>query len=356
MITDFKKLSLLGQSKLSIEELCEYKRKERQYLAFSDKKLKGVNIRKIIHPGINIAIMSRRIKLNQTLTTIGKVPKNPEKRPIIFSITHTGKYDIEIVNEAIKKSYYLLSDDEEFMYRTVDGYFTEINGVIYVDSDYKEDMAAAKIICEKALMQGANIMWFPEGIWNLSENLLILPLKYGIIDSAVKTNALILPIAIDQREKDFYVNIGKFIYPENLPIKDVNDKEGMILAASILRDQMATLKYELWTIHPTESRSLISKDYYEQFVDERIAEWPYFTREALEKRIFKVPGVVSFEDVLAEPLERMRREKEEEKERLYSIYEILESNNSLSYEEAEELYENNMRQKEQKRLLKTTKN
>ena len=244
MEKEFKKLTIVEQKKLTMEELCVYKRKERQYLAYSDKKLKGVNIRKAIHPIINFLIKGRRIKLHQTLTTIGKVPKNPEKRPIIFAVTHTGKYDIEIVNEAIKKSYYLLSDDEEYMYRTVDGYFTEANGVVYVDSDYHDDMAAAKIICEKALSQGANVMWYPEGIWNLSPNLLILPLKYGIIDSAIKTNALILPVAIDQKENDFYVNIGQFIYPEDLPVKDSNDKKGKILSATILRDQMATLKWE----------------------------------------------------------------------------------------------------------------
>ena len=355
MEINFEKLSLLEKRKLTIEELCEYKRNERQFLAYSDQKLKGVNIRKTIHPIINVLIKGRRIRLHQTLTTTGCVPKNPEKRPIIFAVTHTGKYDIEIVNEAIKKSYYLLSDDEEYMYRTVDGYFTEANGVIYVDSDYYEDMAAAKIICEKALSQGANIMWFPEGIWNLSPNLLVLPFKYGIIDSALKTNALILPVAIDQRKDDFYVNIGQFIYPEKLPIKGLDDKEGKIVSATILRDQMATLKWELWEKHPIESRSHIPNDYYEKFIDARIAEWPYFTREVIEGRIFKVPGVVSFEDVLAEPHLRMRREQELEKEKISAIFSFMEQDISLSYEDAEKMYADSQKNKKQKTLCKTFK-
>ena len=106
----FKKLSLFEQKKLSMDELCTYKRAERKAFSESEKKLKGVTFRKIIHPVINVLIKQRRLHLGQTLTVHGEVPKQKgKKRPIIFAITHTGKYDIEIVNEAIKKSYYLLS-------------------------------------------------------------------------------------------------------------------------------------------------------------------------------------------------------------------------------------------------------
>ena len=34
-------------------------------------------------------------------------------RPVIFAVTHIGKFDIEVVSEAIKEHYYLLSGDFE---------------------------------------------------------------------------------------------------------------------------------------------------------------------------------------------------------------------------------------------------
>ena len=335
MENEFKKISLLDQRKLSMEELCKYKRAERKAFSESDKKLKGVTFRKVIHPIINFLIKQRRLQLNQTLTVWGEVPKQVgKKRPIIFAITHTGKYDIEIVNEAIKKSYYLLSDDEEYMYRTVDGYFTAVNGCIYVDNDYHEDTISAKKIIDKALMQGANVMWYPESIWNLSPNELILPFKFGVIDSAIRTNALILPIAIDQQDKDFYVNIGEYIYPEDLPVKSLDDKEGKIKAATLLRDKMATLKWDLFAQQDVTKRETIPEDFYEKFVDEKIAEWPYLTRQTIEKRVFKPPYVTTIEDVYSEPLIRKHSEEDLENRRFSKVYELLEQYEQMNYDEA----------------------
>ena len=335
MSKEFKRLTIVEKSKLNMDELCEYERDRRDYLANNNKKLKGVVFRKIVHPVINAAIKSRRLKLKQTLTVYNEVKK--VNRPIIFSVTHTGKYDIEIVNEAIKKSYYLLSDDEEYMYRTVDGYFTIVNGVIYVDSDFKNDMLNAKKISKKVLNQNGNIMWYPEGIWNLSPNSLILPCRYGIIETAVETNALILPIAIDQKGNDFYVNIGEYIYPEEFNLKGLDDKEGKINGINLLRDKMATLKWEIWEKQGVVSRDTIPFGYQEKYVREKIAEWPYLSEQAIEKRIYHPTNMTNIEDVLSEPIIRNKKELESEKEKLYQIATLLEKDSNLSYEEAERI-------------------
>lgn len=293
---NFKKLNAIQRSKLSIEELCEYYRNLRKYVLENNDKIKGVKFHDFVHPVINFLIKGRRIVNGQKLTVYNKVDKN-EKGPIIFAVTHTGKYDIEIVNEAIKKSYYLLSDDEEYMYRTIDGYVTDLNGVVYVDSDYPEDQLVAKETSIKLMKQGANIMWYPEGIWNLSPNELVLPCKYGIIDAALEAQATIIPIALDQRDKDFYVNIGKPISYDELGVTNKEDKTQMINAINNLRDELATLKYDIWAKFPTESRSEIPDDYYDKFIDEKIAEWPFFTKEVIEKRIYKPKNIISEEEV-----------------------------------------------------------
>ena len=312
MEIDFKKLTFLEQRKLTIEELCEYKRNLRLYQLMNNEEIKGIKFREYTHPIINFLIKARRILNFQTLTVYDKKNKQKmikdQKRPIIFAITHTGKYDIEIVNEAIKKSYYLLSDDEEYMYRTVDGFITDWNGVIYVDSDYDKatpenpipDTQVALETSIKTIKAGANEMWYPESIWNLSPNLLVLHCKYGIINAALEANAVILPIALDQRgekDKDFYVNIGEFIYPEDLKAKYANDKNGNIEAINDLRDILATLKWEIWERFPVESRSKFGPNYYEEFLAKKIAEWPYFTIDAIRKREYCPPNIVTEEEV-----------------------------------------------------------
>ena len=308
---EFRKKTFLEQKKLTIQELCEYKRLLRRHQLLNDEKIKGIKFREYTHPIINFLIKGRRILNNQTLTIYDKKNKQKmikeQKRPIIFAVTHTGKYDIEIVNEAIKKAYYLLSDDEEYMYRTIDGFITDWNGVIYVDSDYDKvtsdnpisDTQVALETSIKVLKDGANIMWYPESIWNLSPNSLVLRCKYGIIKAAIESNAVILPIALDQRgeyDKDFYVNIGEFIYPENLKIKYGNDKNGMIAAVNDLRDVLATLKWEIWESFEIESRKKIESDYYEKFIEKKISEWPFFTIEAIRKREYCPSSIVTEEE------------------------------------------------------------
>lgn len=82
-------------------------------------------------------------------------------------------------------------------------------------------------------------MYFPEGTWNLSPNLPVLPFFRGIIDVALGSDALIIPVAIEQYENRFITKIGRnfdvFCYGE----------ERKAEALSELRNQMAELKWEI---------------------------------------------------------------------------------------------------------------
>ena len=127
----------------------------------------------------------------------------------IFAITHMGKYDIEIVSEAIKEHYYLLSGDYGHLRGTIDAAFLALNGVFYFNEKVKEDR---KAVCDKMidhLKQGGNLMYFPEGTWNLSPNLPVLPCYLGIIDIARAEEATIVPVAAEQYGKHFVINIGE---------------------------------------------------------------------------------------------------------------------------------------------------
>lgn len=97
------------------------------------------------------------------------------------------------------------------------------------------------------LQQGGNLMYFPEGTWNLSPNLPVLPCYWGIVGVAQKGNAVIVPIAAEQYRKHFIINIG-----ENFDMSKYGiDKT---LAISELRDALATLKWEIWENQPIRHR------------------------------------------------------------------------------------------------------
>lgn len=347
-VINFKELSRAEKNKLSMDELCAYYRRQRKHAVVTNQEIEGIEAKRKFHPLITGAMLVRRLSNGQSLkvfkngaspiesirtqaekilnrNTIPKsdvIPKDTT-RPVIFSITHTGKYDIEIVNEAIKSAYYLLSDDEEYMHRTIDGFFTEKNGVVYVDNDYPEDAHIAKETNKKILQKGGYIMWYPERIWNLSPNQMILYCKTGIIETAYETDALILPIGIDQKGKDFLINIGDFVDPRDFETENgILTKQNKINEIDRLRDKMANLKYQLWEKdpvkfddiiaeylekYPNAERSQITEDYYERFVEERIAEWPFITKEDIDKMVFKPKNIVTEEEVFA-PIKNIKQD------------------------------------------------
>lgn len=54
--------------------------------------------------------------------------------------------------------------------------------MIFVDRKDKEDLAASKLAMTAYLRKGRSIIMFPEGTWNLTENQLMLPMKWGVVD------------------------------------------------------------------------------------------------------------------------------------------------------------------------------
>lgn len=224
---------------------------------------------------------------------------NREKtnRPIIFAVTHVGKFDIEVVSEAIKEHYYLLSGDYEHIQGIIDAPFLQLNGVIYFNEKIKEDRASVTQRMVKHLSSSGNLMYFPEGTWNISPNLPVLPCYWGIVQIAQLSNAIIVPIAAEQYGKHFKINIGKNFDMQSFG-SDTDEKNRAI---NTLRDTLATLKWEIWETEPQLKRKEIVGDEWEIYKTERFKEWPYFNEEYIDGLIFKHKNVIesekAFEDI-----------------------------------------------------------
>lgn len=216
-------------------------------------------------------------------------------KPIIFVITHVGKYDIEVVSEAIGTHYYLLSGDYEHIQGIVDAPFLGLNGVFYFNEKDKVDRKRVSVDMINHLQNNGNLMYFIEGTWNMSSNLPVLPCYWGIVDIAIKGNATIIPVAAEQYGKHFVVNIG-----ENFDMNKYNfgvdgKKEGI----DSLRDTLATLKWEIWEYMPRFKRSELVGDEWDKYKEERYKEWPYFNDEYIDGLVFKPKGVVANNEAFA---------------------------------------------------------
>ena len=210
-------------------------------------------------------------------------------RPIIFAVTHVGKFDIEVVSEAVKEHYYLLSGDYEHLQGTIENLFLNLNGVIYFNERVKEERKGVLERMVKHLSAGGNLMYFPEGTWNLTPNLPVLPCYWGIIETARQGNAVIIPVAAEQYGKRFVVNIGRNF--------DANQYGGSVeekaKAITELRDILATLKWEIWESEPSQKRSQVDCKDWDEYVNERLKEWPYFNREYIAEMTYQPKGMTS---------------------------------------------------------------
>lgn len=209
-------------------------------------------------------------------------------RPVIFALTHVGKFDIEVSAVGIKDHFYLLSGDYEHLQGLVDGAFLHMNGVLYFNEKVKWDRHKVVDRMIEHLKSGGNLMYFPEGTWNLKPELPVLPCYWGIVDIAQKSNAIIVPVAVEQYEKKFKINIGKDLDMQQFGSDSVEKSR----AISTLRDTLATLKWEIWESEPQLSRNEMSGNEWDVYAKARLAEWPYFNLDYIDSMIYKPKNIV----------------------------------------------------------------
>lgn len=256
----------------------KYKQKK-VALINSNQKLKGIRFRQWLHPFL-IKLLQIKSKLSGlTYEFINENKLKTTDNPVIYAITHIGKYDMEMVWEACPSMFgYVFAGDWELMYATIDDYFMRTMGVLWVDTSDKEDRKNSFRMMCKYLKQGVPIIIFPEGIWNLTENLPMMKIYPGVVQAAQECNVPIVPIGIEQREKHFILNVGHEFSVANLDEKT---------AVQLVRDTLATLKWEIWETIPKEKRKNIPENYYKEFLNKRISECAGFSVELVQGRMYK---------------------------------------------------------------------
>lgn len=308
-LENFRPLSFFEKLFLNRDDLAEYYIKERQYLHDRGRSIHGMGWRSKFHP-----IMMKLMELNrkfidkQTLTILKNEEENGDK-PVIYAVTHMGKFDYQIVSEAIGKHQIPFSGDPETMYRTVDGVLLGLNGIIYCDTENKSDRKVATDTSIELLNSGHNLLIYPEGVWNVTSNLLMLPLFPGIIKMSLETGCDIVPVAIEQYDNHFIVNVGKNFKLDEASFNNIEEEKKYIeLKKNELRDVMATLKWEIIESVPMQVRSKLFSYAKEnrKFVDKRLFEWfnkkenrPFYDDEIIEHRTFKIKNLVFSKEAFA---------------------------------------------------------
>ena len=206
--------------------------------------------------------------------------------PTIFVVNHYSSQDIPIITNEIKKHAYILVGKQSL--ENIDNLFFFLYGSIFVDrEDTKNkknepsDTSLSKVAMEEYLKKRQNLIVFPEGTWNLEDALLLLMMKWGIIDIAKDCNAQIVPTMLfyDRDKMECHIE-----YAEPVLVTENCDKKEVITS---IRDSIATM---IW--YCIEKREpLVRKDLnIEKLREEHrrvLKEYQKLDWEKEEKVIFK---------------------------------------------------------------------
>lgn len=254
-----------------------------------------IKLRNIINPALLVAsktnIKYKIIKEGQC-----KIDSN---YPVIYAVNHYSAQDTPIICNSIEKRGYILAGKQPL--RFIDEVFFNTYGTIFVDRKNKEDMLQSKKAMELYLKHKQNIIVFPEGTWNLTDELLMLPMKWGIIEVAENTNAQIIPVNLnyDRGNKTCSISFGEPI----MPIKEKTKKEQI----DNLRDIMATLIWKNIENQKVLIRSEINIEELRREFTKPLEEYPKLDFDYEQSVVFK--PYPSPEEVF-EPIKKLSLKKE----------------------------------------------
>lgn len=252
--------------------------------------------RRLIHPTLLKVLKSTR-KHNLRI-----VNEQPDVEQAIYVVNHYDVNDIPVALESIgKHTYVLISNEDRF---TPGGFMLSLNGAVWFKRTKKKSRqkAAKKVL--KHLAKGHRVLVYPEATWNLSPNLLMLPMNYGVIGFSQDTNVPLFSIGTYDNDNNYNVKFGELFYPKNDKIEEIKK----------LRDALATIRFELMSEFPITKRADITDSYWEDDIARRYNAYkrarkdPEGVRKYESQFIFKSKDIVTEEEAFAN-IDNIRNDK-----------------------------------------------
>ncbi len=264
----FQILSLKEEKALNQAELQRYYSELRNY-ALNRKLTNTTSGALTIAPKlkkITNKVASKLIKLlcKNEIEIISDGQENIPEENVIFAFTHQGMLDNFVwIPETPKHCVILHSAIVKKFLKLI-----QLNtGLVFVNKQNKLDRQNAKLDLIKILLLGHSIAYFPEGAWNLSPNKLHLPMNYGFLDIARKTQTAVIPVVIEysynntnSKEKINKIHIR---YGTALYVKIEDDLEQKLAE---YEEAISTMRWDLIEEKGSFSRDTISNWEYINFL------------------------------------------------------------------------------------------
>ena len=184
-------------------------------------------------------IENRNFLMNPTAKVIEEDPGIilPDE-PVIWTANHSFKDDTLATVLVARHAYILFGSLPQF-YNTFDGVTAYLNGVVQANRKVKLSRGASIPKSVGVIKNGADMLIFPEGVWNKTPDRLLLDFWPGVYRTAQETGAKVVPVAHYQKDKTSKKVPGNEIHTvidDPVDITNMSEKEGL----EFLRDKIAT--------------------------------------------------------------------------------------------------------------------
>lgn len=251
----------------------------------------SVSFRRFINP------ILRKASANQGLYNfhIERKAELPKDKRLIITPTHGFKDDIMYTIRITDTHSYILFGNLPEFFNSFNGISAWANGVVLVDRTDRENRKSSQPKMERVMEFGSNMIICPEARWNHSPNVLVQKLFPGTYDLAENTGALVVPVGFHIDGDNCYA-----ILDEPFDITKYSREEGM----RVLRDKMATLKWELMEKYSKYNREDIAEGKnldleWERYIESLINQTRFFDAEAEEYFYYRDKGEVSEAEVFS---------------------------------------------------------
>ena len=269
-------------------------------------KLRGINKAKFYFPITKLLLGVMMISSGEKIYYLNeKNVKTPKGRPIIYANTHKFKPDIERISFSLNRPSVMVASDFKNSYKTISGWYFGTRPTIFVDPYSKIDKKYTYEMIVRYLQAGCNCMIFPEAVWNLSPNKIVLDIFSGTVRAALESDAVIVCTAIERYGKNYVINREGFLDPTEIlrtytdkSWNEINNnpnyaelrKQIITECNSILRDRLGTLTYEIWEAYANKygltNREMLPIGYWEDQIHRLTQEWPgYKMSDNVEQQV-----------------------------------------------------------------------
>ena len=182
------------------------------------KKIKGEFGYKLLTPIMRVLF---KIYYNPTIINKEVIPKTG---PILIVGNHKHVYDQCLTIMATKRVIHYMAKKEYFDSKMA--WFFKFVGCISVDRSIKDKKATDEALY--ILNNSGAVGLFPEGTRNKTNDIFLLPFKFGTVSMAKKTNATIIPFGLTGdykfRSKNLTIRYGNPFKVENMTLEEANSK------------------------------------------------------------------------------------------------------------------------------------